>query len=179
MFVAIMPQRTIDQPNKLSLSTFVSPMVSAIDKAKRVLVTLLKSLAAIYGVALGLTRECTQVEVKAAYKKVSCKAHPDRGGAPEHQKALNAARDAWEETLRASKGRGGDRTAKKTHRPARERFTVKKETALEIRQHSKRDGADLQGRDSQWKRKTILICKEETNTCEDENRREEEESARD
>ena len=41
---------------------------------------------------------------------MSCKAHSDRGGAPEHQKALNAARDAW----RASKGRGGDRTAKKT-----------------------------------------------------------------
>ena len=45
-------------------------MFSAIDKAKRALVTLLKTLAGIYGVALGLTRESTQVEVKAAYKKV-------------------------------------------------------------------------------------------------------------
>ena len=45
-------------------------MFSAIDKAKRALVTLLKSLAGIYGVALGHTRESTQVEVKAAYNKV-------------------------------------------------------------------------------------------------------------
>ena len=88
-------------------------MVSSVDTAKRMLVTLLKSLAAIYSVVLGLTRESTDIEVKAAYKKVSRKAHPDQGGAPEHQKALNAARDTWEEALRASKGRGGDRTAKK------------------------------------------------------------------
>ena len=47
-------------------------MFSAIDKAKRALVTLLKSLAGIYGVAVGLTRESTQVEVKAAYNKVLC-----------------------------------------------------------------------------------------------------------
>jgi curved DNA-binding protein CbpA len=88
-------------------------MVSAIDKAKRVLVTVLKSLAGIYAVAIGLTRESTEVEVKAAYKKVSRRAHPDRGGTSEHQKALNAARDEWEEALRASKGRGGDCTKKK------------------------------------------------------------------
>ena len=44
-------------------------MVSPMDKAKRVLVTLLKSLAGIYGVVVVLTRESTEVEVKAAYKK--------------------------------------------------------------------------------------------------------------
>ena len=88
-------------------------MVSAIDKAKRVLVTLLKSLAGIYAVVLGLTRDSTEVEVKAAYRKVSRRAHPDRGGTSEHQKALNAARDEWEEALRASKGSGGNRAAKK------------------------------------------------------------------
>ena len=49
-------------------------MVSAMDKAKLVLVTLLKSLAGIYGVVLGLTRESTEVEVRAAYKKVSRRA---------------------------------------------------------------------------------------------------------
>ncbi len=68
-------------------------MVSAVDKAKRVLVTLLKSLAGIYALVLGLTRDSTEVEVKAAYRKVSRRAHPDRGGTPEHQKTLNAARD--------------------------------------------------------------------------------------
>ena len=58
-------------------------MVSSVDTAKRVLVTLLKSLAGIGGVVLSLTRESTDVEVRAAYRKVSRKAHPDQGGAPE------------------------------------------------------------------------------------------------
>ena len=88
-------------------------MVSAMDKAKRVLVTLLRSLAGIYGVVVGLTRESTEVEVKAAYKKVSRRAHPDRGGTPEHQTALNAARDVWEEALRGKKGHGGERALKR------------------------------------------------------------------
>ena len=54
-------------------------MVSNLETAKRVLVTLLKSLAGIYSVVLGLTRESTNTQVKAAYKKVSLKAHPDQG----------------------------------------------------------------------------------------------------
>ena len=56
-----------------------------------------------------LTRQSTDVEVSAAFKKVARTAHPDKGGAPEHQKALNAARDTWQDELRAGKGRGGDR----------------------------------------------------------------------
>ena len=38
-------------------------MVSNIDTAKRALVTLLKSLAVIYGLAYGLTRESADVQV--------------------------------------------------------------------------------------------------------------------
>ena len=76
--------------------------------------TLLKSLAATYGVVLGLTRESTQAEVKAAYRKVSRKANPDQGGTLGHQNALTSALGAWEEALRVGAGRGGDRTAKKT-----------------------------------------------------------------
>ena len=86
-------------------------MVSRIETAKRMFVTLLKSLAVIYSVVLGLTRESTDTQVKAAYKKVSRRAHPDQGGEAKHQASLNAARDAWEDALRASKGRGGNRTA--------------------------------------------------------------------
>ena len=75
--------------------------------------TLLRSLAGIYGVVLGLTRESSEVEVRAAYKKVSRRAHPDRGGTPEHQTALNAARGAWEEALRGKTRHGGDHTMKR------------------------------------------------------------------
>ena len=88
-------------------------MVSNLETAKRVLVTLLKSLAGIYSVVLGLTRESTNTQVKAAYKKVSLKAHPDQGGEAKHQAALNATRDTWEDALRASKGHGGKRTTNK------------------------------------------------------------------
>ena len=92
-------------------------MDSSVDTAKRVLVTLLKALAGIYCVVLGLTRESTDVPVTAAYKKVSRKAHPDQGGGVEHQQTLNAARDTWEEALRISKGRGGNRTQRHSSLP--------------------------------------------------------------
>ena len=45
-------------------------MVSASDWAKRVLVTLLKTLAATYGCVLGLTRESGDKDVQKAFKKV-------------------------------------------------------------------------------------------------------------
>ena len=88
-------------------------MVSSVDIAKRMLVTLLKSLAGIYSVVLGLTRESTDTQVKAAYKQVSRRAHPDQGGEAKHQASLNAARDSWEDALRASKCRGSIGTANK------------------------------------------------------------------
>ena len=77
-------------------------MVSSIEIAKRVLVTLLKSLAGIHNVALGLTRESTNTQIKAAYNQVPLKAHPDQGGEAKHHAALHAARDTWEEALRAT-----------------------------------------------------------------------------
>ena len=89
-------------------------MVSNIDTAKGAHVTLIKALAVIYGLAVGLTRESTDVQVRAAFKKVSCKAHPDRGGTTEHQTGLNTARDAWEDALR-SKVRGKHPRGKDPH----------------------------------------------------------------
>ena len=74
-------------------------MVSNIDTAKRALVTLVKATAVIYGLAAGLTRESTDVQVRAAFRKVSRKAHPDHGGMTEHQTAVNTARDAWEDAV--------------------------------------------------------------------------------
>ena len=82
-------------------------MVSSIDTAKRALVTLLKSIAVFYGIVLGLTRESTDVQVRAAFKKVSRKARP------EQQNGLKTALDTWEAFLRDSKkGYGGDRQTK-------------------------------------------------------------------
>ena len=81
-------------------------MPSAIDVAKRALVGLLRTLAASYGVALTLKREAADVEVSGAYRKVSRRVHPDRGGKTEDQAALNNAHDAWEAAKLARKPRG-------------------------------------------------------------------------
>ena len=42
-------------------------MVSAIDRAKRALVTLLKSLATVYGLVLSVTRDAPDKDVRTAY----------------------------------------------------------------------------------------------------------------
>lgn len=81
-------------------------MVSAIDLAKRALVTLMKTLAAAYCVTLHITRDSSDEDVRSAYRKVSRKAHPDHGGRVEDQTALNNANDAWEQAKREAKGRG-------------------------------------------------------------------------
>ena len=84
-------------------------MVSATDKAKRVLVSLLKTLAAAYSVTLKLTRESSDAEVRTAFRKVSRKVHPDQGGSVADQTALNSARDVWETALKEAAGKhGGD-----------------------------------------------------------------------
>ena len=46
-------------------------MVSNIDTAKRALVTLVKAIAVIYGLAAGLTRESTDVQVRAGGPPIS------------------------------------------------------------------------------------------------------------
>ena len=71
-------------------------MVSAKDSWKRALVTLVKTLALLYGCCVGLTRESTDADVRKAYRTLSRKVHPDKpGGNLEDQKRLNAAYGAW------------------------------------------------------------------------------------
>ena len=45
-------------------------------------------------------------EPSGAYRNVSRKTHPDRGGETEDQTALNNAHDAWEAAKRARRPRG-------------------------------------------------------------------------
>ena len=68
-------------------------MASQIKLAKRGFVKVLLQLAAAYGIALSVTRDSPPESIRAAYRKVSGKAHPDKCGSSEHQQALNAARD--------------------------------------------------------------------------------------
>lgn len=81
-------------------------MVSDIDRARRALVSLLKSLAKIYDIVLDVTRESGDKDLRKAFRTVSRKTHPDHGGNAAHQKALNTARDEWVDALKATQRRG-------------------------------------------------------------------------
>ena len=81
--------------------------MNAIDLAKRALVKLLKEMAAIYTLTLSVARDSPDPAVRTAYRKVSVKAHPDRGGDADHQRQLNAAYSAWEAAAKAKQAHGG------------------------------------------------------------------------
>ena len=80
--------------------------VSTLQRAKRALVSLLLSLAAAYGVDLKLAREACDDDVMKAFRRVSRRVPPDKGGVAADAQRLNAARDAWAAASKTSKGRG-------------------------------------------------------------------------
>ncbi len=84
--------------------------VSAVRLAKHAFIVLLRSLAVIYGLAVPpLSRDSPDADVTAVFRRVSLRAHPDKGGSLQDQKRLNAARDAWQAAKKA--GQGGGRPA--------------------------------------------------------------------
>ena len=54
--------------------------LSTAQATKRALVRVLKSLARTYGVAVDLTCDAADADVRAAYRRVFLRAHPDKGG---------------------------------------------------------------------------------------------------
>ena len=81
-------------------------MASATDRAKRALVVVIKYLAAAYGLQADVTRDSKDDLVRKAYRTVSLKVHPDKGGKEEDQRKLNGAYDSWCEAARAKSGQG-------------------------------------------------------------------------
>ena len=55
---------------------FLFVIVSAIDRCKRVLVSLLKTLAGIYSVTVNVTRESSDKDVSPAFRKLLRKTDP-------------------------------------------------------------------------------------------------------
>ena len=84
-------------------------MVSVADTAKRALVQVMLHLATLYGLALSVARESSVADVRAAFRKLAKKVHPDKGGSLEHQQKLNAARDVWEDAIQNTAPRGRKR----------------------------------------------------------------------
>ena len=91
-------------PYELELLSVTPPMVGVtpLQAAKRVFVSLLLTLARAYEIAVKINRESPDKDVKAAFRKVSLKVHPDKGGRSEDFAKLNAAREAWEEAKQPS-----------------------------------------------------------------------------
>ena len=65
--------------------------------AKRALVKLLLSIAAIYSVSLqSFNRDSPDKEVEKVFKRVLLRAHPDKGGNVEDTQKLNTAKENWD-----------------------------------------------------------------------------------
>ena len=65
--------------------------------AKRALVKLLLSIAAIYSVSLqSFNRDSPDKEVEKVFKRVLLRAHPDKGGNVEDTQKLNRAKENWD-----------------------------------------------------------------------------------
>ena len=72
--------------------------------AKRSLVSLLLRLAVAYQVVVSVTRESPDASVKAAFRKVALKVHPDKGGDKGEFQKLQEAKERWEAAAKSSKG---------------------------------------------------------------------------
>ena len=58
-------------------------MVSAVDQAKRALISLINLLSQIYKFRVTVTRDSGDADVSKAYRALSKKVHPDKGGKTE------------------------------------------------------------------------------------------------
>ena len=67
---------------------------SARQVSTRQFVKTLLALAAVYSLSLPVTRDSTDEELVKAFKRLSLKVHPDKGGCVEHAQELNSAKKA-------------------------------------------------------------------------------------
>ena len=73
-------------------------MGSQVQAKKRAFVKILLRIAALYRFVCNVNRDSSDAELGTAFRKVSAKCHPDKGGDAEHSKQLNAARDEWKKS---------------------------------------------------------------------------------
>ena len=103
--------------------------VSAALQARRAFVKVMMALAALYNVALNLTRDSPDALVLQAHKQLVRRVHPDKGGTKEHAQQLQAAREVW---TNAKENRGRPGRAKREDKPQRSKpnsHTLPLETA--------------------------------------------------
>ena len=83
------------QSSLASLLRSFAMVASAVQLAKRALVSLLLTLAQQYSVQIQLKREDDDNLVEAAFRKVVKKTHPDKGGKLAGQQRLQSTRERW------------------------------------------------------------------------------------
>ena len=77
--------------------------LSPLESAKQAFFSLLLRLGRSHAVPLQISRESPDPELLKAYRRISKKVHPDRGGSLAQSQNLNASKDAWEEARKKSK----------------------------------------------------------------------------
>ena len=77
--------------------------VSSVQAAKRLLVSILLKLARRYNLKVVVTRDSTDQDVHAAYRRVALKTHPDKGGSKAEFQELGKAKDEWEDAKKTSR----------------------------------------------------------------------------
>ena len=97
-------------------------------RAKRAFVKVLLTIAVSYSVRLELSRDSPDEACAKAFKKLSLKVHPDKGGLLAHAQELNNAKRTWDEARRkAPKPRerqspgSGDIVATSRERPGKKK----------------------------------------------------------
>ena len=78
---------------------------SAVQVAKRAFVRVLLRLAQLYGVAIAVTRDSSDRQLEAAFRKLAVRVHPDKGGAAADFQVLNDARESWKDLVGSPPGR--------------------------------------------------------------------------
>ena len=77
----------------------VMPGVSAVQRAKRAFVVVLRALATTYGLRVTVNRDSPDASITCAFRKVALRVHPDKGGSLVHSQELLEARDAWQQAI--------------------------------------------------------------------------------
>jgi hypothetical protein len=78
---------------------------SVAQAAKRAFVAVLLALARQYGVDVGINRDSKDELLEKTFKKVVCRAHPDKGGTTEDAQKHHSARDEWRKLRGKAPGR--------------------------------------------------------------------------
>ena len=81
-------------------------MVSDVEKAKPAFIVVIRSLSVLYNCCFDISRDSADTAITKAYRALSRKVHPDKGGRAGDQTRLNSAHAVWVDALKNRGARG-------------------------------------------------------------------------